>query len=63
MIMYNTNTKMQQLVRYIGALVYVHSDVDIIAWESIIQGKVQHVLSDLEKGFTWIGERNSRTRL
>jgi hypothetical protein len=75
MVFYNTNIQMQQLVRLIWALVYVPSDYIILAWETVILGKVKDVINNMEEDYnheleafikyvdsTWIGERNARTQ-
>jgi hypothetical protein len=51
MVFYNSNIRMQQLVRLIWALVYVPSDYIILAWETFILGKVKDVINNMEEDY------------
>jgi hypothetical protein len=51
MVFYSSNIRMQQLVRLIWALVYVPSNYIILAWETIILGKVKDVINNMEEDY------------
>jgi hypothetical protein len=76
LVYYNSNVKMQQLVRYIWALACIPRTEIVRAWETVILVELKDVLNDMEVDFskelesfikyvdsTWIGERNPRTML
>jgi hypothetical protein len=76
LVHYNSDIKLQQLVRFIWALAYVPKHEIVSAWETVILDRLKHVLDNMVEHYseelktfikyvdaTWIGERNPRTSL
>jgi hypothetical protein len=76
MVLYNSDLKLQQLIRTIWALAFVPLDMVTTVWETIIQEKLRVGCLDWEEDYgpemasfvkyvdsTWIGELNHRTKL